>query len=185
MERYIVHLHNKSFAAKDAKELLLKARTLAGDNVIIRDTRVSSKHVELDLSISASKLAVLLEKLSEIAPFASYTQIAEERVEKEDAIESAKLLFNDERYWECHEVLEGVWKNTSGKEKELLQGLILTCAAFVHSQKNEDDICISILNRALARLEDARGIYYGIYTDRFRQAVADILTTKRIQYFKI
>jgi hypothetical protein len=185
MERYIVHLHNKGFVAKDAEELLQKARTLVDYDVIIRDTRVSSKHVEFDTTISASKLTYLLEKLSEIAPVASYTQITEKRVEKEHAIENAKLLFNDERYWECHEALEGVWKNTTGKEKELLQGLILTCAAFVHSQKDEDDICISILNRALARLNDARGIYYGIDTDRFKQAVADMLTTKRIQYFKI
>jgi len=184
MKRYIVHLQNQGFGAKNAKELLLKARSL-DDDVVIRDTRVSSKHLEFDLSIASGKLESLLEKLSKIAPLASYTEIAEKEVEKEHAIEYAKSLFNNERYWECHEALEGVWKHTSGNEKELLQGMILTCAAFVHSQKDEDDICLSILNRALARLQDAKGIYYGIDMDRFRQMVADILAAKSIQYFKI
>jgi len=186
MKRYIVHLYNKDFVAKNAKDLLLKARSLADyDDVVIRDTRVSSKHVEFDLSIAGEKLESLLEKLSNIAPLASYTEIAEKVVEKEHAIEHAKLLFNNEQYWECHEVLEGVWKHASGDEKKLLQGIILTCAAFVHSQKDEEDICLSVLNRALAKLQDAKSIYYGIDTDRFRQMVANILATKSIQYFKI
>ena len=184
MKRYIVHLQNQDFGAKNAKELLLKARSLA-DDVIIRDTRVSSKHIEFDLSIASGRLESLLEKLSKIAPLASYTEIAEKEVEKEHAIEHAKSLFNSERYWECHESLEGVWKRTSGNEKKLLQGMILTCAAFVHSQKAEDDICFSVLNRALAKLQDSKGIYYGIDNDRFRQMVANILATKSIQYFKI
>jgi len=185
MNRYIVHLKNRGFNAKNAKELLLKARSLADDDVVIRDARVSSKHIEFDLSIAGGKLESLLKKLANIAPLASYTEIAEKEVEKEHATEHAKLLFNDERYWECHEVLEGVWKHASGKEKELLQGMILTCAAFVHSQKDEDDTCLSILGRALARLQEATGIYYGIDTDRFKQLVASILATKSIQYFKI
>jgi len=184
MKRYIVHLRNKDFDAKNAKELLLKARSLA-DDVIIRDTRVSSKHIEFDLSIASEKVESLLESLSKIAPLAGYTEIVEKEVEKEHAIEHAKSLFNSERYWECHEVLEGVWKRTSGSEKQLLQGIILTCAAFVHSQKDEDDTCFSVLNRALAKLQDSKGIYYGIDNDRFKQMVANILATKNIQYFKI
>jgi len=184
MKRYIVHLQNQGFGAKNAKDLLLKARSL-DDDAVIRDTRVSSKHIEFDLSIASEKLESLLEKLSKIAPLASCTEIAEKVVEKEHAIDHAKLLFNNERYWECHEVLEGVWKRVSGNEKELLHGIILTCAAFVHSQKDEDDTCLSILKRSLATLQDAKGIYYGIDTDRFRQTVENILATRSIQYFKI
>lgn len=184
MKRYIVHLQNQGFGVKNAKELLLKARSLDND-AIIRDTRVSSKHIEFDLSVVSEKLEPLLQKLSSIAPLASYTEISERKVEKEHAIEYAKSLFNNERYWECHEVLEGVWKRASGSEKELLHGMILTCAAFVHGQKDEDDVCLSILNRALAALQDAKGIYYGIDTDRFKQMVANILATKSIQYFRI
>lgn len=185
MKRYIVHLQNQGFSAKNASELLMKARSLADNDVVIRDTRVSSKLIEFDLSITSEKLEALLEQLTEISPLASYTEITERQVEKERAIEDAKSLFNDERYWECHEVLEGVWKHSSGNEKELLQGIILTCAAFVHAQKDESDVCFSVLNRSLAKLQNANGAYYGIDIDRFKQTVANILSTKNIQYFKI
>ncbi len=185
MKRYIVHLQNQGFVARNAKELLLKAIRLAEDGAVIRDARVSSKHIEFDLSIGSGKLESILEGLSKIAPIASYTEIAEKEVEKVRAIEHAKSLFNSERYWECHEVLEGVWKRTSGNEKELLQGIILTCAAFVHSQKDEDDICFSVLKRAIAKLQNASGIYHAIDIDQFVQSVTNILKTKKIQCFKI
>ena len=185
MKRYIVHLHNQGFNAKNANEFLLRARSLADNDVVIRDVRVSSKLIEFDLSIASEKLESLLEKLSKISPVASYTEITERQVKKERAIEHGRSLFNDERYWECHEVLEGVWKHSSGNEKELLQGIILTCAGFVHAQKDESDICFSVLNRSLAKLQNANGVYYGIDIDRFKQTVANILSTKNIQYFKI
>lgn len=185
MKRYIVHLQNQGFGAKNASELLMKARSLADNDVVIRDTRVSSRLIEFDLSIAGEKLEPLLEQLSKISPIASYTEITEKQVEKEGAVEHAKLLFNDERYWECHEVLESVWKHSSGSEKDLLQGIILTCAGFVHAQKDENDICFSVLNRSLAKLQNANGTYYGIDIDAFKQRVADILSTKNIQYFKI
>ena len=185
MKRYIVHLHNQGFDAKNANEFLLRARSLADNDVVIRDVRVSSKLIEFDLSVASEKLEPLLEKLSKISSLASYTEIIEKPVEKERAIEHGRSLFNDERYWECHEVLEGVWKHSSGSEKELLQGIILTCAGFVHAQKNENDICFSVLSRSLTKLQNANGMYYGIDIDRFKQTAANILSTKNIQYFKI
>ncbi len=180
-----MHLHNQGFAAKDANEFLLRARSLADNDVVIRDVRVSSKFIEFDLSVISENLESLLEKLSKISPVASYTEIIERQFAKERAIEVAKSLFNNERYWECHEVIEGVWKHASGNEKELLQGIILTCAGFVHAQKDENDTCFSVLNRSLAKLQNTKGVYFGIDVDRFKQTVTNILSTKQIQYFKI
>ena len=37
----------------------------------------------------------------------------------------------------------------------MLQGIILTCAAFVHSQKDEVNICITMLGRSMKKLQDA------------------------------
>jgi hypothetical protein len=185
MKRFIVHLHNQGFDARNANELLLRARSLADDDVVIRDARVSSKLIEFDLSIASETLESLLKELSTISPLASYTEITDKHVEKEGAIELGKSLFNDERYWECHEVLEGVWKHSYGNEKELLQGIILACAALVHAQKDESDICFSILDRSLAKLQNANDMYYGIDIDRFKHTVVNMLSTKSIQYFKI
>ncbi len=41
-------------------------------------------------------------------------------------------LFNRRYYWETHEVLEGLWLESSGSEKVFLQGLIQAAAAFYH-----------------------------------------------------
>ena len=51
-----------------------------------------------------------------------------------------------------HEVLEGLWKISTGGEKDLLNGIILVAAAMVHFQKNEIGIGISILKRAMVKL---------------------------------
>ena len=185
MPRYIVHLRNDGFSAKNAMDLLHRARNLADNSTIIRDSRISSRYVEFDITTTHEKLDNLLTKLAGISPVANTVEIVDKETEKEKAIEYAKLLFNDERYWECHEALEGVWKRENGDEKSLLQGIILTCAAFVHSQKDEDDICVTILGRAMEKLQNATGIYHGINMDEFKKLILDIINTKNIQYFRI
>ena len=57
-----------------------------------------------------------------------YEEILERHMEKDKAHQRFDTLFNDERYWEAHENLEYVWKNATGTEKEILNGIILvTC----------------------------------------------------------
>ena len=46
-------------------------------------------------------------------------------------IKSTKL-FNKKKFFRFHEVLEQVWLETKGPEREFLQGLIQVGAAFVH-----------------------------------------------------
>ncbi len=185
MARYIVHLSNNGFSAKNAMDLLLKARDLIDDNTIIRDSRISSKYVEFDITTTVEKLDNFISKLSKILPVANTTEIVENVIEKESTIEYAKSLFNDERYWECHEALESIWKKESDNEKSLLQGIILTCAAFVHSQKDEVNICITMLGRSVEKLQDANGIYHTIDMDRFKKLILDIINMKNIKHFKI
>jgi len=182
----MVHLKNLGYIPADAPALLSKADQLtAGMHAIIRDMRVSSKYLEFDVSVDKVQLDVLLDKLQPIGSVDHARQIVEEKIEKEEAMLIAKEYFNDERFWECHEVLEGVWKKTYEGEKDLVQGTILVAAAFVHYQKNEDDICLSILKRAIEKLTGASGKYYGIDVDLFRKTVSDMIGSKKIATFKI
>ncbi len=48
---------------------------------------------------------------------------------KEQAWDEAIALFEDGRYWDAHEVLEGPWMASDGGEKTLAAGVILLCAA--------------------------------------------------------
>jgi len=182
----MLHLKNNGYNPTDSYKLLSEARDLcAGLDVAIRDTRVSSKYIEYDISISKEQLDELVERLQPIASLDHAKHVVEEQFEKDDAIRKGIFFFNNERYWECHEVLEGVWKKCYESEKDLVQGLILVAAALVHYQKNENDICISILDRALQKLANTSGSYNNIDIDSLRSKVEEIRNTKKITTFAI
>jgi uncharacterized protein len=42
--------------------------------------------------------------------------------------------FNEERFFEAHEVLEGLWHEYRGADRTFIQGLIQIAAAFYHVQ---------------------------------------------------
>ncbi len=153
MYRYMVRFANNGYSVYDAKMLLDKVTAL-GIFDEVRDARVASKHVEYDVSMNKPIDSNVLDILNaKIGAVVGYTEIIERDMGDEERLEHARILFNEERYWEAHEMLENVWKKSKGEEKDILQGLILVCAAFVHAQKAEYSIALSILKRALAKLE--------------------------------
>jgi len=184
MERFMLHLKNSRYLPKDANTILIDSRDLIyGMTAIIRDCRVSSKFIELDISVHKNNLELLLEKLTSIGKTDHARLIVEEEIEKGQLVEDGISYFNNERFWESHEALEGAWKQSKGSEKELIQGLILVAAALVHYQKNEDEICLSVLGRALDKLHDKSGQYCKINVDNVKQKVIEILDKKIIFTF--
>ncbi len=182
----MLHLKNDNYFPKDASELLHKSREFSsGMNVTIRDTRVSKKFLEFDVSINKENLDELLDKMKPLGDLEHAKHVVEEEIPKEDAIKTGISYFNEERFWECHEVFEGVWKKCYEGEKDLVQGIILVAAALVHYQKNENKICISILNRASNKLANATGIYHNIDVDSLRNKVNEIITSGKISTFLI
>ena len=183
----MVYLENISYKPHDAQSLLSRARELVSDKtVIIRDTRVSQRFIEFDISIPENnKIEEITGNLLSIAPLLQREYISDKKLEKDDAIKHARNLFNTEKYWGAHEVLESVWKNSYGNEKALLNGLILISAAFVHDEKNESEICISILKRAMVKLEGVNGYYFGIKLYEVKNRISEIVKTGNIEHFVI
>ena len=180
----MLHLKNSKYSPKDAKTILNNSRDLTyGMTVIIRDCRVSSKFIELDVSMHKNNLELLLDKLTSIGQTDHSRLIIEEKIEKEQLVKDEISYFNSEQFWECHEALEGAWKQSQGDEKELIQGLILIAAAFVHYQKDENDICFSVLGRALEKLHDKSGQYCQINVDNVKQKTIEMLDKKEIFTF--
>ena len=67
MDRFMIHLKNSNYIPKDAKTILSNSRDLTfGMTVTIRDCRISSKFIELDVSVHKNNLELLLEKLVSI-----------------------------------------------------------------------------------------------------------------------
>jgi uncharacterized protein len=190
LERYLLYLKNQKFRPPDAPNLLLEARTSIPktDNIIIRDVRVAQRFIEFDVSLSGQELLdrIVLNALSTIAEFESYEIVKEENLSKEEAIDRARNLFNNEKFWKCHEVLEFVWKQAEGDEKKLLNGVILVAAALVHFQKGENKICMSILKRADDKIKSGKEEeYYRIKLDSLKENLRKIIDTGTIIPLKL
>jgi predicted metal-dependent hydrolase len=93
--------------------------------------------------------------------------------------------FNSERFWECHETLESVWRPAVGEEKKLVQGIILVCAALVHEQRGERDVGLGIYRRALPQIAWREKTYHGIDVPRLRKNVERSLAMGELSPFKI
>jgi len=183
----MLHLQNTlQYTPKHATALLQRARELVQPEASIRDARISKKYIEFDTNISEDMdVKTIISRVEAIAPLADFEEIVERHMEKDRAIKRAVQLFNDERYWEAHEVLEYVWKNATGIEKEILNGIILVAAAFVHDQKDEPDVCIAILRRARKKLDSASGNYHGINTNRIADMISEIINMEKVHRFTI
>ena len=182
----MLHLDNEGNTRFDANKLLYQARDLASElTATIRDSRISKKFIEFDVTIDKNEIEKLISVLSPIGKKNNARHLVEEKIEKGKAIKDGIFYFNEERFWECHEALEGVWKDCLEGEKELVQGIILVAAAFVHYQKHEDIICLSIMKRAMEKLSRSAGNYYEIDVDEFKSRVSKILKSKKISTFEI
>jgi hypothetical protein len=106
-------------------------------NASVRVARVASKFVEFDIEVEPENLDLLIDKLSSIGILDNARHIVEEKIVKDTGIKDGIFYFNNERFWECHEAFEGVWKECSGREKELVQGIILLAVAFAHSRQRK------------------------------------------------
>lgn len=104
---------------------------------------------------------------------------------KEEVLEEAKGYFNSERFWECHETLESVWRPAKGQEKSLVQAIILVCAALVHEQRGERDVALGIYRRALPQIAWPERRYHGIDVPSLRRRVEGSIEKGELPPFKI
>ncbi|NND87045.1 MAG: DUF309 domain-containing protein [Nitrosopumilus sp.] len=186
MERYMLHLENTRYGSEHPREVVYKARDLASYmNVSIRVARIAKKFVELDVSVEKEELDELLKKLEPIGSVVDIRHVFEEEIEKEKGIEDGIFYFNNERFWESHEAFEGVWKKCFGREKELVQGIILIAVAFAHAQKNDLAIGIGMLSRALEKLGTSPSMYHSIDVDRIRKKAIEMQQENQLTTFEI
>ena len=64
-------------------------------------------------------------------------------------------LFNERSFFEAHEVLESLWRETPGRERFFYQGLIQIAAALVHLQRGNDAGCRALLLKAAGHLKES------------------------------
>jgi uncharacterized protein len=62
-------------------------------------------------------------------------------------------LFNEQEFFECHEVLEDVWNEQPEPERQLTQGIIQIAVALYHAGRNNFVGAERLLNRGIPRVE--------------------------------
>lgn len=186
MERYMIHLKNDHFQPLHSREVVYKARDLVSDmDASVRVARIANKFVELDVSVDQNELEQLTEKLSPIGSVDNIRHVFEEEIDKEQGITDGIFYFNNERFWESHEAFEGVWKKCFGREKEIVQGIILMAVAFAHGQKNELSIGIGMLRRVLEKLGTSPSKYNSIDIDNIRNRAIQMQQDNKLTLFEI
>ena len=81
-------------------------------------------------------------------------------------------LFNRQKYFEAHEVLEHLWlPDKHGPNGAFYKGLIQLAGAFVHLQKNRPQPAASLFKLALANLE----IYPPVHEQLNLQNIAGLI----------
>jgi len=182
----MLHFKNTKYGPEHSREIIYKARDLTSDlDVSVRVARIARKFVEIDVGVEKEYLDILVEKLSLIGPIDNIRHVFEEEIEKEQGISDGIFYFNNERFWESHESFEGVWKQCFGREKEILQGIILFAVAFAHAQEDELSIGIGMLHRVLDKLGTSPSMYHSIDIDRIRNKATEMQQANNLTIFEI
>ncbi len=182
----MLHFKNKGYTPEHSREVIYKARELTSDmNVSVRVARIATKFVEFDVGVEKEDLDTLVEKLSPIGTIDNIRHVFEEEIDKEQGVKDGIFYFNNERFWECHEAFEGVWKQCFGREKEIINGIILFAVAFAHAQENDLSIGIGMLRRVLEKLGTSPSMYHSIDIDRIRNKAVEMQQANNLTIFEI
>jgi len=71
----------------------------------------------------------------------------------DDALRHAQRLIDDGYPFQAHEVLEGVWKATSGEHRELWRGLAQLAVGLTHMQRDNPKGAVRLLRRGADRID--------------------------------
>jgi len=77
-------------------------------------------------------------------------------------------LFNEEKFFDAHEVLEDVWRAAPEPEKRFLQGLIQVAVALHHHSRGNVVGCLSLLTRGGRNLSLYGDLHDGVDLARLR-----------------
>lgn len=189
MARYLLRVANKDgYSPRDVEQVASRVRKILGSRESASHFRVSTDALEFNIFAKNEKelddrKELLTQNLFKIVNL-KLLDTPPKIIDKDEALAEGVNLFNEERFWECHEVLEQAWHVSKGVERDAVQSIILTAAAFVHHQKGEDEICLSILKRAKAKMALAK-TYDRIDLVGLERNIEGILDSENIRPFKL
>jgi hypothetical protein len=189
LARYLLRVANKDrYSPRDVQRVAETIRNILGSRESASHFRVSTDVLEFNVFAKSEKelddrKRLLTQNLFKIVNLKLLDR-PPKIIDKNAAFSEGVHFFNQERFWECHESLEQAWHASKGVERDAIQSIILTAAAFVHYQKGEEEICLSILKRARAKLMSVKESNI-IDMETLKKNIDEILDSKLIRLFKL
>ncbi|MDH3443416.1 MAG: DUF309 domain-containing protein [Deltaproteobacteria bacterium] len=76
-------------------------------------------------------------------------------------------LFNEQRYFECHEVLETLYQETEAENKPFIEGLVQLAAAFrIFCEFGEVKGPVRMIHQALVRFENYQPMFLQVRVEK-------------------
>jgi predicted metal-dependent hydrolase len=88
--------------------------------------------------------------------------------------------FNQQAYYEAHDVLEELWLKTSGEQRDFYKGLIQTAAVFLKLQQNKPDPASRLAQRAASHLEKYRPACERVNVDEVLDWLRDVRDSRNL-----
>ena len=85
-----------------------------------------------------------------------------------DFFEQGIDLFNEGRFFECHEAWEEIWKRSDGAAKLFYQGLIQAAVAILHAQRGNLEGARSLYEKAADKLDPIPHEHMGLAVGELR-----------------
>jgi predicted metal-dependent hydrolase len=92
---------------------------------------------------------------------------------EETGFSRAMREFNGGRYFECHDILEALWVDSSGEEKIFLQGMIQVSVGFYHFFNGNPSGALSQWGKGTRKLSGFPQVHAGIDVGRLLGRVRD------------
>lgn len=95
------------------------------------------------------------------------------------------LLFNAHRFFECHERLEALWRETDGRPRDFYKGLIQAAVAFHHWSRGNPGGAMSLYRSSRRYLVRYLPTYLGFDIEGFVQQYTELfgwLRHHRLRY---
>ncbi len=89
-----------------------------------------------------------------------------------DGLRHGIRLFNEARFFEAHEVLEDVWRESAPAEKKFFQGLVQVAVAFHHHSTGNLVGMGSVLKRAMGNLKKCPANFHEADIEQLLDALA-------------
>ena len=86
----------------------------------------------------------------------------------DEALALGVALWNDERFFEAHELLEHVWHAAPEEDRRFWQGVIQVAVGCTHHQRGNHVGTIALLRRAASKLDGYPDVHHGVDVEQLR-----------------